>query len=303
MKKFLIILLLTSCFSLSAFAAKYKINTSGKVTAPNGKSQNSSVLNNPTNFYNNYSAKNYVNSQQVTKTPIGTIDIVMDYSGSMYYWINEAKKTMSMIVSQLPTTTAIGFRVFGHNSGNNPYTPVLAKVKEIAQTKSGKYKVTASQDSYLGNVSGGCSATSQIIPVKQNNALKVLSGMNSVNVGGATPLTLALKQAVEFDFSGLSTTYPKKIILITDGGENCGGDPCAYAAKLASERKDIIVDVVLVSSYYTELKCLANVTGGKFYTPQTPMDFSSNLIESVTQQAAPQNSTDDKSQKYEFIND
>lgn len=301
MKKTVITLLLMSCFSLSALAAKYKINTSGKVTAPGGRTQNSSVLNNPSGFYNNYNAPNYVNSRQVLQKKAGTIDIVMDYSGSMIFWISEAQKTMSYIVSQLPDSTALGFRVFGHDGGNNPYTPVLAKVKDIAKSKNGQYKVSAATDSYLGNISGACSATTRLVSVAKNNSSNILSAMKSVNIGGATPLTLALKQAVEFDFQGLPATYPKKIILITDGGESCGGDPCAYASALMAQRTDIIVDVVLVSSDSTELKCISDTTGGKFYTPQNSADFTSTLMESITQDQYLQKPEEKPSQKYEFI--
>ena len=299
MKKLFLIFLIMFSVSLTAFAAKYKINTSGKVTAPGGKTQNSSALSNTPNFYNNYYSGNYVSSKQVLSQKAGTIDIVMDYSGSMYYWINEAKNSMSAIVSQLPTSTKIGFRVFGHDGGNNPYTPVLAKVKSIAKGKNGNYKVTASTASYLGNTSGSCSATTQVAKVVPYNTSALLSGMNSVSIGGSTPMTLALKQAVEFDFAGLSTNYPKKIILITDGGENCGGDPCRFAANLVRQRKDIIVDVVLVSSNSTELRCLSDTTGGNFYTPSDLPSFTSSLIQSMNN--AVQKEPQEVKQKYEFV--
>ena len=138
-----------SAFSVTAFAAKYKVNTGGRVTAPDGTHQNSSVLNNSANVYSNYSAKNYVNNRQVQKAGVSTIDIVMDYSGSMYYWINEAKKTMGSIVSQLPAGTSVGFRVFGHDGGYNKYSPVLSKIKSITKKSDGGYKVSTKKDDFL----------------------------------------------------------------------------------------------------------------------------------------------------------
>ena len=124
--------------------------------------------------------------------------------------------------------------------------------------------------------------------------------MNSVQIGGSTPLTLALEQAVTSDFGGMSNTQPKKIILITDGGENCGGDPCAFANALVAQRKDVTIDVVLVSSNSKELVCLAKTTGGKFYNTEDVYSFTNVLIESM--QDTPASTTEtEPTQHYEFI--
>ena len=213
MKKIILSLLVMSFCSLAVYSASYKINAGGKVTNPSGGVQQKSSIITEQDVYKNYNASTYVNTKQVQKNPVGTIDIVMDYSGSMAYWINAAKNSMAMIVSQLPSNTKVGFRVFGHDSGINPYTPILGKVKSIAKDSNGKYKVSTVQHSYLGDTSGSCSATSQIVPVIQYNASSLINGMNSVNIGGATPLTLALQQAVSVDFKNLGVISPKKIIL------------------------------------------------------------------------------------------
>lgn len=293
-------------FSHKAFAAKYKVNTGGKVKDNRGKTQNSSLLNTQNNFYTNYSSQNYVNSKQVQKNGVSTIDIVMDYSGSMYYWINEAKKSMTAIVSQLPAGTSVGFRVFGHDGGNNPYSPIVAKVKSITKKSNGGYKVSAATPDYLGNTGGSCSATEQIVKVAQNDSATLLNGMNSVDMGGSTPLTLALKQSVDVDFANMPQTFRKKIILITDGGENCGGDPCAYAKLLVKQRKDITVDVVLVSSSSKSLKCLADTTGGRFYTTDDLSSFASSLYSSMTDQGNVTNNIPQQpqpQQHYEYVDE
>lgn len=297
MKKILTSLLLICLSSTYVFAStKYKVNTGGKVISPTGAiQQNSNVVK---NLYNNYYAPNYISQKTATLNSISTIDIVMDYSGSMYYWIEAAKNYMNAIVSQLPSSTKIGFRVFGHDSGNNPYSPIVNMVKSIKKDKNGKYKVQTKTSSYLGTTSGSCSATSTIVPVMPYDAQKLIAGMNSVSIGGSTPLTLGLEQAVTFDFAGLPTSYKKKIILITDGGENCGGDPCAFARALVAKRNDIIIDVVLVSADSTELKCLADYTHGTFYNTDDISSFVNVLQESI--QNAPK--TDSQpTQKYEFI--
>jgi len=302
MKKALLILFALLICSITVYAATYKINTGGKVTSPTGKVQTNSPIINSQNVYNNYNAQTYVNTQQVNANPCGTIDIVMDYSGSMSYWISAAKNSMAAIVNQLPTSTKVGFRVFGHNSGSNPYTPIINTVKSVTKNADGKYKVSTVQNSYLGNTSGSCSATSQIVPVTPYNATTLINGMNSINIGGSTPLTLALQQSVSTDFKNLGLTSPKKIILITDGGENCGGDPCAFARQLVAKRSDITIDVVLVSSSSRQLKCLADVTGGRFYNTYDIPSFTKVLRNSMqTTQQTIDNNEAEPVQNYEFI--
>lgn len=304
MKRIFILLCIISLFTVTAIGAKYKVNTGGQITSPNGSVQNTSNILQPTpvnQVYTNYYHQNYVDNKQVNVNPVGTIDIVMDYSGSMTYWIEVAKRSMASIVSQLPQSTKVGFRVFGHNGGNNPYTPVLNKVKCVTKNKKGKYVVATQTSSYLGNTSGSCSATSQVVPVVPYNAMSLLNGMNSVQVGGSTPLTLALEQAVNTDFSKMDNISKKKIVLITDGGENCGGDPCAFAQQLVSQRKDITIDVVLVSSGSRELVCLANLTGGKFYNTSDVSSFMNVIQESVTSTPAENQTEPEKTQEYEFM--
>lgn len=304
MKKILSALIILSFCSAGTYAAsKYKVNTGGQVISPTGQiQQNSTMIMPPTpaTIYNNFNAQAYVAEKKAIANPIGTIDLVMDYSGSMSYWIAAAKNSMAAIVSQLPLSTKVGFRVFGHDGGNNPYSPILNKVKCVSKDKNGKYKVRTETSSYLGSTSGSCSATTQVVAVAPYKASTLINGMNSVRIGGSTPLTLALEQAVTHDFAGLATNYPKKIILITDGGENCGGDPCAFARALIAQRKDITIDVVLVSATSTELKCLADSTNGKFYNTNDISSFTTVLTESM--QNAPSSSPQlEPVQQYEFI--
>ena len=282
MKKILIIVLIVlSMTTCGAFAAKYKVNTSGVVKS-NGKVVSPSV-NNPVNPYNVYNATNYVSSNTVNAKQVGTIELVMDYSGSMANWISQAKIAMSQIIAQIPSSTKVGFRAFGHdNFGSNPNNSVtLANVKKVVK-KNGKYKVVSQANTTIGNTSGYCSATAQVAPIMSANSSNILAGMNSIDIGGATPLVYALDRAVNQDFAGLDRTYAKKIVLITDGGENCGGDPCAFAKQLVSQRNDVHIDVVLVSGWFSKLSCLADVTGGKMYKVNNLSNFSTVLTESMT---------------------
>lgn len=300
MKKIILLILAILVFSIgTVFAAKYKVNTSGTVKTQSGTiiSPVSNTINQ--NYYNNYQASSYIASNQVNSNNVNIMEIVMDYSGSMSNWIGVAKRSMSAIVAQIPSETKVGFRVFGHdNYGSNPNkNSTIRQVKKIVK-KNGKYQVVT-ETSCLGTTSGACSATAQVSPIIQANSNSLISGMNSVDIGGATPLVYALDRTVYQDFAPFGTTSPKKIILITDGGESCGGDPCAFARQLMSKRSDVHIDVVLVSSSSKALACLSSTTGGHFYTVDNLRDFTTTLNQSIQTPVSEVIPTPE--QKYEFI--
>ena len=294
MKKCILIIILFFIASFCAYGAKYTINTSGTV-----KTQGKVVAPAIKNPYSIYSASQYVNTTVAKTSAVNVIDIVMDYSGSMANCIEEAKRAMSSIIAQIPSDTNLGFRVFGHDfNGSNPNNnATLAKVKQIVKQKNGKYSVQA-KESPVGNHSGYCAATQAVAPITKANTANILRGMNSASVGGATPLVYALDRAVEEDFKYFGN-QSKKIILITDGGENCGGDPCAYAQELSKTHPEVHIDVVLVQGRFSGLNCLATKTGGKVYNLDNLYDFSNVIQESITSPAQ-NNST---IQQYEFYNE
>lgn len=285
----------------TVFAAKYKVNTSGVVKTQNGKVISSPSNSVNQNYYNNYQAQNYIASNQVNAEPVSIIEFVMDYSGSMANWIGVAQRSMAQIASQIPASTNVGFRVFGHdNNGSNPTSISTVKdVKKIIR-KGNKFKIITERGC-LGTTSGICSATMQVTPITPININALVNGMSSAQPGGATPLVFALDRTVEQDFAPFDRSSMKKIILITDGGENCGGDPCAFAKKLMQKRNDVHIDVVLVSSSSKSLSCLANTTGGHMYTINNLGDFSTVINNSMQAQPVVKNNT--KQQKYEYVND
>ena len=283
----------------AVFAAKYTINSSGTVKTQSGQvvSPKANTVNQ--NYYNNYYANQYVANNTVNNTQVGTVEIVMDFSGSMSNWIGVAKRSMTAIVAQIPQNIRVGFRVFGHNSnGENPTSiHTLQDVKKIV--KNGNKFTIVTEKGPIGTTRGACSATKQVTAIIPANSNALLAGMNSVDIGGATPLVYALDRTVYQDFAGLDQTTPKKIVLITDGGENCGGDPCAFARNLMKKRQDVHIDVVLTSAYSKQLSCLSTTTGGNFYSIDNLQDFSTTITNSI--QAEPTKKFEVKQQNYEFI--
>ena len=304
MKKLLVFAVISVMTVCAVGAATYKVNTSGVVKSSSGQVVSSPANTVNQNYYSNFGAQTYVNTNQVNNIPVGIIEIVMDYSGSMTNWIGVAKRSMSSIVAQIPPTTNVGFRVFGYDlDGNNPaFANTVKQVKKIVKKGNGKFSVVTEAGA-VGSTSGVCAATRQVTSITSANSSALIAGMNSVNIGGATPMVYALDRTVYQDFAGFDTVTPKKIVLITDGGENCGGDPCAFARQLMQKRSDVHIDVVLVSSNSRALTCLSSTTGGHFYNINNLSDFTNVMSQSMQSQPNTQNipQMQPPAQNYEFI--
>ena len=301
MKKifYIICTLILSFTFCTAYAAKYKVGTNGSVKTNTGNVIVSPQNINQQNYYNIYNSNSYVSNKTVNSGEQSyAIDIVMDYSGSMSGWIDEAKRTMTYVVSQIPSNVQVGFRVFGQSNGNNKSKSEIAELSKIVK-KNGKYVAVTKDKNYLGNTSGYCSATASVTPIMNANSSSLLAGMNSVGIGGSTPLVYGLDRAVNEDFAKFSVNIPKKIVLITDGGENCGGNPCEFAKQLMQKRKDIRIDVVITGRYAGNLTCLSSITGGNTYTINNMSDFAKTLIQSATSKTDINTNT----QQYEFYED
>ncbi|MCQ2789442.1 MAG: hypothetical protein MJ229_03580 [bacterium] len=278
MKKIILFAIAITIFSTGiSFAAKYTINTSGTVKT-NG--QVVTPTKQPANPSNVYTPSTYNANSQVAQAGIPVINLVMDYSGSMVNWIERAKAVMSYIIAKIPASTQVGLRVFGQDNYSSNALNLTGTVKKITKENNG-YKVTASCNP-AGTGKGACSATQQVTKITRANANLLISGMNSARIGSSTPMVLGLDRAIYQDLAGFDTTTTKKIILITDGGENCGGDPCAFARELVAKRTDVHIDVILVGSRSANLACLTKTTGGTLYNINNLSSLQTVLTKSMT---------------------
>lgn len=288
MKKLFIISFLLFFFSGVCFAATYKIKKSGVIKTTTQTTKQ--------NTYNVYTPQDYTNSNRVNQNSAAVIEIVMDYSGSMSSVIDVAKQTMSQVVAQIPAEIKLGLRVFGHY--NKMSTVKMAEVQNVVQSvnKKGKKVYKLNVGKHISKKSY-CENTQLVTPIKKANAQALIDGMNSIDIGGSTPMVYALRQAVEQDLNMYPRETKKKIILITDGADSCGGDECLFARTELAGRDDIIVDVVLLSSATRKMKCLIERTNGKIYS----LDNISELPEAISQSINGVQTEEFKEQKFEFL--
>lgn len=184
---------------------------------------------------------------------------VVDFSNSMSEYlehdkkVNLVKNTMYRILPQLSPDTKIGLRVYGHNCN-----------------------VLAFQ---------ACRSSELVVPLGENNSPKILSAISKLRPKGMTPITYSLKQAVKKDIAEIKGQ--KHIILLTDGGENCDESPCDYAISLVKTRRDINIDVIAFNVHdsddLAQLKCTADVTGGRF----VEADTNAQLVQSMEDLVVP----------------
>ncbi|MCZ6638240.1 MAG: VWA domain-containing protein, partial [Alphaproteobacteria bacterium] len=113
---------------------------------------------------------------------------------------------------------------------------------------------------------GDCGDIEHVLPVAPINPKQFTKSVNALQPKGKTPLTEAVRQAAEI----LKYTKDKAtVILISDGKETCGADPCALGRALKKGGLDFTVHIVgfnVPKKDRPGLRCLADATGGQFLT-------------------------------------
>lgn len=177
--------------------------------------------------------------------------IVLDASGSMWAQIDGkpkleiARESLRTALQSVPADKEIGLMAYGHRE------------------------------------KGSCSDIELIVPPQAGSASAIAQAADSMKFLGKTPLTTAVRQAAE----ALKYTEDKAtVVLITDGIETCGGDPCALGKELEENGIDFTADVVgfgLTADEGRQVACLAENTGGKYIQASDEAALKEALAETV----------------------
>jgi hypothetical protein len=107
-----------------------------------------------------------------------------------------------------------------------------------------------------------------------NERAALISSILGINPMGGTPLARAIQRAGNVS-SGQAPAY---IVVVSDGDDSCGGDPCAVARALKASKPNVIINPINLSgSLNATLQCVANATGGKVLTPQSVPEMSAQM--------------------------
>lgn len=200
-------------------------------------------------YYNNYDYK-------PSGSDYENILIILDSTGSMSDSISGerkldiAKRTILKVLSQVPPNVGIGLRVYG---GQSYFLP-----------------------------SKGCRLSTLKVPISQGSQSQIADVLSKMKPAGVTPITYSLKQAVNSDLAGMKGI--RRIILLSDGEENCDESPCEYAVNLVRTGSDIRIDAIAYSTDSAadnQLKCVALSTKGKFYRADTEASLLNSLLDSL----------------------
>jgi hypothetical protein len=80
-----------------------------------------------------------------------------------------------------------------------------------------------------------CYDTKNEVPFARSNRIRMALRLDAIHPLGVTPIAYALKEAAEQDITDIANNA-YSIILITDGGESCGGDICEVMRKLIKNK-------------------------------------------------------------------
>src|SRR4051812_2542602 len=110
-----------------------------------------------------------------------------------------------------------------------------------------------------------CEDIEAVVPLGPLNREAFNAAVDRLKPKGKTPLAAAIRNAADqLGYAQRKAT----IIVITDGIENCGGDPCAVAAELKAKGIDFTAHVVglgaLSAKDSKQLACIAEKTGGEY---------------------------------------
>jgi|GEM_PF-2101148 len=173
-----------------------------------------------------------------TPVPVKTnVLFILDNSGSMWQRVDgepkveSAKKILSDVLNELPPDSKLGLMTYGHRRKSD------------------------------------CKDIELVSPIGSETGPAIAKRVNAFKPKGRTPIAASLTLAAEA-FKGVDGA--KMIVLITDGGEECNGDPCAAAKQLAASGLVVKINVVgyslnLDKTKRDEVECIAKEGKGRFF--------------------------------------
>lgn len=162
-------------------------------------------------------------------------------------------------VAQDPNQSIIFVVDTSGSMGGTPLEQAKEALTESVQALDDN--IAAGLRSYACDSTGG----TLLVPVDTDNREDLLAATASLTSGGNTGTGDALRAAV----GDLPPTGERTVVLISDGATNCGEPPCVVAQDMRDSGVAITVHTVgfnAPSSAELELQCVADATGGQYFT-------------------------------------
>lgn len=190
-------------------------------------------------------------AQNSAKPAPGELILILDASGSMWGQIEGqnkitiAKKVLNGLIEGLPDGTSVGLIAYGHRD------------------------------------KGDCKDIETVFPPGPVDKKLLAEKIDSISPKGKTPITDSINQAFEL---ARGSEDAATVILVSDGLETCGGDPCkAVEAAKASGIKFVmhVVGFDVAKEDVSQLECAAQAGGGLYLSADNAGELSAALETAV----------------------
>ncbi len=176
--------------------------------------------------------------------------------------------------------------MWGQIDGINKVVSARTVIRDTAKQHEGKLDLGLV--SYGHRQSAGCRDIQVILPPGAHSAATVEKRVNAIKPKGSTPIAESLKAAAA---AAKYKTRKTSLLLISDGLDNCKGDPCAVAEKLKAEADSLTIHVVAFDrkeqKKLKKLSCIAERTDGVFRSAPSETDLRNAVMQIVAQVVAP----------------
>ncbi len=177
----------------------------------------------------------------------GNIIFILDASGSMRGQINGeakidiAKRVLAGLINELPAGLNVGLVAYGHRR------------------------------------KGDCNDVEELSPLGTLHRQQLINKIKALKPKGKTPISKSVELTAE---KLRSVEEETTIVLVSDGKETCGGDPCELVKKLKESGIRFVMHVIgfdVTAREKEQLDCIAKAGGGKYFTARNASEFSNAM--------------------------
>ncbi len=177
--------------------------------------------------------------------------LILDASGSMWgklgddYKIAAARTAVKKLASGLDEKSQVGLIAYGHRE------------------------------------KGDCADIETLIPIGSVDVAAVGAAVDGLNPTGMTPITASIQHAFDLIRNRSSATT---VVVVTDGLETCGGDPCQLVKEARDSGLRFALHVIgfgVTEEDVSQLQCVAQAGGGQYFDAQTADQLASAFESAV----------------------
>ena len=155
---------------------------------------------------------------------------------------------------------------------------------EVARQALTEVVQAAPDDVVFGLVSfNACGAPQRHGHYAPDERARLLERLGMIELGDYTALADTLRTLPQIIRGGQSEEEPVNIVLVSDGKDSCGGDPCAAAAALKAAAPHAYVNAIGISVGAEEVRCVADATGGVFVQAEDAEALAEQLVQAAGQ--------------------